>query len=373
MLMSKTMCWAVGAMSALFLCCLILAPASWGDDVEDFFIQHNQSRYFDFPQDARTLALGGSNLATSADLSSVFGNPAGLGFIDGCGLSLTYSHNEISGEEYLMDPGIPNFSGIEEDYDVGTVRLALPIRVGGTLGLGWSGWDSDVDDSHNTSTEKDIFHIGYGARLNECMSFGYSLSYFRDELDAACGDYDMDDGYRHTFGLQCRTNSCMVVGLSGFFASGDAESDFLVFGPQDADRDSWGLELGSSWQVFERTLFTTSVDYTEYDLDANMVNHNLQLNQNVDEGGESWGFHAGVEQRCCGWLVARAGYHYRDNEYDFNDSGVASSLSESADYHALSTGLGFDIRKNLTLDYGFQYRFIGDGDITNTVSATFHF
>lgn len=369
----RTMCWPGCVFGAFFLGCLLLASAGWSGDVEDFFIQHHQDRYFDFPQDARTLSLGGSNLPTAADLSSVFGNPAGMGFIDSCGLSTTYSHNEISGEEFLLDAGQSNFRGVEEDYDVGTVRLVLPIRAGGTLGLGWSGWDSDVNDFEDTSTEKNIFQIGYGARLNECMSFGYSLSYFHDEVDAEWGDYEMDDGFRHTFGLQCRPNSSMTWGFSGFFASGDPESDVAIIGSQDGDRDSWGLELGTSYQVFERTRFTGSVDYTEYELDANQVNHHLQLDENVDESGKSWTFRTGVEQRCCDWMVARAGYYYRDNEYDFNDGGVASSLSESADYHALSTGFGFDLRKNLTLDYAFQYRFIGDGDITNTVTATFHF
>lgn len=359
----------------LFLGVLCLGATSvMADEVEDFFIQHNQKRYFDFPLDARSLALGGSNIATSNDLSSVFGNPAGLGWIDSCGLSATYSRDEISGDEYLQALGFGNFSSVEEEFDVGTVRLALPIRAGGTLGLGWYGWDSEVDDSHNTDSERKVFQAGYGARLNDCLSIGYSFSYFDDEMDTACcGDYEMDDGYRHTFGLQMRPNSCMAVGLSGFFASGDPDSRMAILGPQSADRDSWGLELGYSWQVFERTLFTTSVDYTDYELDANIVNQQVRVNQNVDEGGESWGFHAGVEQRCCNWLVARAGYHYRDNEYDFNDAGPMASLSESADYHAVSTGLGFDIHKNLRLDYGVQYRFIGDDDITNTVTATFHF
>jgi opacity protein-like surface antigen len=352
---------------------MILSPATWADDVEDFFIQHNLKRYFDFPQDARTLALGGSNVATSADLSSVFGNPAGLGWIDACGLSLTYTQDEISGDEYLYPQGYSGFSGVEEDFDIGTARLVLPIRFGGTLGLGWSGWDSDVSDSKGTDTEKQIFQAGYGLKLNPCMSLGYSFSYYEDEVDTNCYDYEMDAGYRHTFGLQCRPNSCMTMGLSGFFAYGDAEMDQLVIGSQNGDRTSWGLELGNSWQICERTLFTTSIDYTEYDLEADVVNHNLQLFQNADEGGEAWGYHAGVEQRCCNWMVARAGYHYIDNEYDFNDGGVVSSLDEDADYHAVSTGLGFDVRKNLTLDYGFQYRFIGDGDMTNTVTATFHF
>lgn len=372
LMMSMKTKWLV---KGLFLLGVLSMGATgvMADDVEDFFIQHNLKRYFEFPLDARSLALGGSNIATSNDLSSVFGNPAGLGWIDSYGLSATYSRDEISGDEFLQPPGVGNFNSIEEEFDVGTVRLALPIRLGGTLGLGWYGWDSEIDDTQDTDTERNVFQVGYGARLNDCLSFGYSFSYFDDEIESNCFDYEMDDGYRHTFGLQMRPNACSAIGLSGFFASGDPDSQLPILGKQHADRDSWGLELGYSWQVFERTLFTTSVDYTEYELDANIVNQQVRVNQNVDEEGESWGFHAGVEQRCCNWLVARAGYHYRDNEYDFNDAGGAALLSESADYHAVSTGLGFDIHKNLRLDYGVQYRFIGDDDVTNTVTATFHF
>lgn len=353
---------------ALALCAL--CGGAFGFDYEEFLIQDAQQRYFDFPLDARSLALGGSNIVTADDLASVFGNPAGLGFIDHCGASFTYSNDEISGDEF------PFGNSIETDYDVGTLRVALPIRMGGTVGFGYSVSDGETSDTQGTESDREIYNFAYGLRLNPCMSLGYSFSLFQDEVEGRWGDYEMDNGYRHTLGLQCRPNACTALGLSGFYASGDPESDIIIAGPQDGDRESWGVELGGAWQVCERTRLTSSVDYVSYDLDSyirlgNIPGINLAIP--ADEDGQTWTVRAGIEQKCCDWLTGRVGYLYRDNTYDFKDPILAANLDDSLDYHAVSTGLGLNICQNLTVDYGFQYRFVGDGDVANTVTATFHF
>ena len=90
-----------------------------GDDAEEFFIQHQQRRYFDLPMSARTLGMGGSILPTARDASSVFGNPAGLGWLDKMELSLSYSRDRISGEEFPIPAGTPNFRDIDEDFNEG--------------------------------------------------------------------------------------------------------------------------------------------------------------------------------------------------------------------------------------------------------------
>ncbi|MCG3197674.1 MAG: hypothetical protein GHCLOJNM_02164 [bacterium] len=352
---------------ALALCAM--SGGAYADDVEEFLIQDAQQRYFDLPLDARSLALGGSNIATADDLASVFGNPAGLGFIDHCGASFTYSRDEINGDEF------PFTNAIGRDYDVGTLRIALPIRMGGTVGFGYSASEGETSDLQDTEVDRELYNFAYGLRLNPCMSLGYSFTWVQDEVDGRWGDYEMDDGYRHTLGLQCRPSACTALGLSGFYASGDPESDIIIIGPQNGDRESWGVELGGAWQVFERTRLTSSVDYVSYDLDSNIRLANVPVANLVpaDEDGQSWTVRAGIEQKCCDWLTGRVGYLYRDNTYDFKDPILAANLNDSLDYHAVSTGLGLNICQNLTVDYGFQYRFLGDGDVTNTVTATFHF
>ncbi len=62
------------------------------------------------------------------------------------------------------------------------------------------------------------------------------------------------------------------------------------------------------------------------------------------------------------------GYRYRNNDYDFHDAGAASHLSGNADFHAASTGLGYSFNEHVRLNYGFEYRWIGDGDMTHAVS-----
>ena len=120
--------------------------------------------------------------------------------------------------------------------------------------------------------------------------------YHADELDSDYNDHEMDDGLRNALGIQCRPDDQWTVGLSGFYAFGDPESDMEILGDQDGDRESWGIQGGVGWQALERTLVAASVDYTDYNLDADVVNLGLGVDEEVDQDGKSWGLHLGVEQ-----------------------------------------------------------------------------
>jgi len=335
------------------------------DDAKDYFIQSAQRRHFDLPQDARAVGMGGSSVPTTADVSSLLGNPAGLGWLEKYELSLSYRYDGLSGDEYP-----PPATSIDDALHTEILQLAIPLCEGelGVLGLGGTLYQSDIDDAVDTDKDGFTLHLAYAKSLCDTWSLGYALSYYNDEEDSNFADYEMDFGLSNRLGVQFRPSECVLLGLDGFYAFGDTDSD--VFGNQDGDRDSWGLNLGVSYQILERTLLAASVDYTDYDVDGHIRNAAVGINQNVDEDGRGWGTHLGAEQGLTDWLALRGGYRYKDNDYDFR---AMKPLSGSANYHALSTGAGFKIGENMGIDYGFEYRFVGDGDLTQTVTAKYKF
>jgi opacity protein-like surface antigen len=373
------------AFSLVAAVCFVQPVFAGQDDIEDWIIQSRLDRYYRLPDTARVLGMGGSSRVTSTDIASVFGNPAGLGFISRPELGLNYSHDWDSGEEYA--PGF--FDTTEPDKALGSavpqkvkshknqggLQLVLPCFSCGVFGFG--GWveDKDYNDFRDSEANRYLLNAGYGYKVNDCFSFGYSLTYFNDEVDDFYADYDLEDGFRHTFGLMLKPCPNAVFGVSTFFAHGNPDVKVPGLGTRSGDLDSYGVEFGYSWQVLERTLLAASVDYTINEYDGSIYDPFQDEFQSSDEQIKGWGFHVGLEQNYFDCLLARVGYRYQTNDYENHLRGefFRDDQDYDANYHAISTGLGWVYNPSLTIDYGVEYRFIGDGDVNNTVTARFHF
>lgn len=381
--------FVLGFIGLICLVTLGSGGVAWGDDYEEWLVESRVDRYYDLPQTAREVGMAGAVGVTAADISSVYNNPAGLGFVKGPEVGLNYSHDELSGEDvdFIDLPGPNTFPEkaiggpfrrkVNGRKDQGGLQLVLPCYSKGVFGFG--GWYDDTDIGNNRDGEAERWRVngGYGYAINDCMSIGYSLTYFNDEVDDDFSDYELDNGFRHTFGLQmrpCASPAC-VFGLSGYFAHGKPEVDTATIGSEEGDLDSWGLELGYSWQVLERTLLAASVDYNNHTFDGPTYDPIQDEFFNNNEDIDGWGFRVGVEQNYFNCLLARLGYRYQTWDYENRIRGTFFRNDQDFDteYHAISTGIGWVYNPNLTLDYGLEYRFIGDGDLTNTVSARFHF
>lgn len=122
-------------------------------------------------------------------------------------------------------------------------------------------------------------------------------------------------------------------------------------------------------------------------LDFSYLDNNGGNNNQVDQvvfGGDSHAYimnaRVGIEEQVEDWLAARVGYRYAANfnwEYD-RDS--LDQLDGSAKYNAISAGAGvrYDFDRDSTikairLDYGVEYRMVGDNDWQHlvTVAAPF--
>jgi long-subunit fatty acid transport protein len=406
--MSKISAWMGKSLAFLVVFMAVfsvLGSAAVAEDTADWIVSSHLDRYFQIPQTARVVGMGGSSWVTSSDISSIAGNPAGLGFVTRPELGLTYSHGWYTGDEqvpsFLVNkaPGFDDV-GAKAKKNAGGLQLICPCcrsccsscGVGGGCNvcggsgscwsggrgvLGFDGWYDDTGFSDFGGTDGNRYRLtaAYGYALNDCFSLGYSLSYFNDDISSNHWDYTLDDGLRHSAGAQLRLGDCGVLGLNSYFAYGNPEVSSPGLGTDEGDLDSWGIELGYACQVLPQTLFATSIDYTEDQFDGVFYAMDQEELRNIDEEISGWGFHLGVEQNYNDMFLPRLGYRYQDWDYSNETQGEFFHGSEDyvSSYHAISTGIGWIYNENLTLDYGVEYRFLGDGDVNNTITAKFHF
>ena len=347
------------------------AVSAFAGDSEVYFIQHSHRRYFDMPLDARGVGLAGSNVPVSTGASSVWGNPAGLGWLDKYELSLSYRFDELSGDDFPMRPPVP-VSIKDDNLHTEMLQLGVPLSGGewGVLGIGASHYHATIDDSVDTDNDGYTLHLSYGRQLNEFWSVGYALGYHQDHEDDIYAHSDTQDGLSNRLGLQYKPIEPVTLGLSGFYAFADPETDIRTLGDNDSDSDSWGLNLGMSYRVLQWLMLYSSVDYTEYDLRGDI--ETVMIDEDVDEGGDTLGARLGMESRITDWLSLRLGYRYQRSDYDFENI-MAKHLSENFDFHSISSGFGLALGEQIKMDYGFEYRFIAEGDMTQAVTLKYEF
>lgn len=365
-------------LAALFLSTVSVSDVR-ADGKQDLYFQQAKQRYFNQPENARTFGMAGSSIPTSTDSSSVVGNPAGLGMMQRGDVSATYGHDIISGNENKT------YSDVEQKEDMGQVMLASPLGPYadalpefGTLGLGWSGSDGNVDrDPFNAESEGQRITLAYGKALSDTLSIGYSLGYVNDEYQNDLYKFDMDNGFRNTFGVLSKLDTDVTLGASAFwgFGSHDISGD-TVSG--ESDSDEYGVSVGAGYQM-GKTLLTGAIDYEYYDTDGDIDSADPAIVFGGDEEGNVMNARVGLEHEVTDWFKARAGYYYGGN-LDYESDRVEVDGDGSAKYNAWSLGAGANLPigkeyyvEALNVDYGVQYREVNDGDWQHvvTVSAPF--
>ncbi len=365
--------------------CLVVfgLDSSLADEkAHEFYFQQNQQRFVAQAQDARMLALGGATTQTTASSVATVTNPGGLGRMKYGDMSGSYGYNEVTGNRF------PDGGKLKDKQNSGQLYGAIPINPvkdglpdGGNLGLGWYGrygnWAYDPDET-DTSTYQ--MSAAYGKAISERLSIGYGLTYQNDDLNAAPYEYSSTNSFLHTVGLQYRDGSDLTLGSSVSIGHGSHSLDYTSgLQGQDVDQLSVTWAGGVEYEMDSTTL-AGGLDFAYLD---NKGDTNSQPNL-VVFGGSSHGYlmnlRAGIEERVEEWLAVRAGYRYAAN---FNWEYKRDSLDEldgSAKYNALSLGAGIRqdfgrdaVIQALRVDYGVEYRMVGDNDWQHlvTVSAPF--
>lgn len=343
---------------------ILFAGAAVAEGRQDFYTQTDQLGYFFVPENARTVGMAGSSVATSSDSSSVVGNPAGLGFMRDADVSITYASNQISGDD--RDSG----EEVQAEVDGGQALAALPLAPTldgtpkyGTLGFGWAGFRGDADTVRDDEYRNYALHLAYGKDLSDTLAVGYALAYNQNKQSIQVGGLNanrkMEDGVRQEIGVQHKSSKNTTWGLSTHYGFGtfDYEGDFAgtSLGTAEEDIDNWGMDLGVGHQM-GKTLYTVSTDYSRYGSDV------------FDDYG-AWNFRMGLEHALSDAIKGRLGYRY--SALMSNDLGLEN---DNVKYNAVSWGLGFRLAKYLMADYASEYRHVGDGsDWLHTVTLSVPF
>lgn len=327
---------------------ILFAGAAIADGRQDYYTQTEVLGFFNNPQNARTIGMAGSSVATSSDSSSVVGNPAGLGWLKDADVSATYYRNQISGDDSS------NSHEIQADVDGGQALASIPLVPTldgtpryGSLGFGWAGFKADSDTVADDSYKNYSLNLAYGKDLSDQASVGYAIAYNQNKQEQKGGaSAKLTDGVNQTVGLQYKTSKDTTWGVSTHYGFGSY--DYKGSYPRakasttTEDVSNWGADLGWGHQI-GKTLWTASTDY------------NLYNSQYRDDFG-AWNFRVGLEQSLTQSIKGRLGYRYA--AIVGNDLG---NDNNNVKYSAVSLGLGFNLAKWLTADYGTEYRHVGDG------------
>ena len=316
-----------------------IASSVFADGVQDYYAQNiAKGAYHDqLAQGGRTLGMGGSSIVTSSNSTSIIGNPAGLGWMKDAELSGGWSSDEISGND------IANYGDVKTDASVGHALLSLPLvpylqdtPEYGSVGFGWTGFDTDGNDTTDLEFSGYSLNLAYGKDVSSDLSLGYAIAHEHREAQFF-GVNEDDNGVRQTLGVQYKVSPETLFGSSVFVGTGL--------------NNSWGLDGGFSHLIAEGTTFAYSVDYTHYDSDF-----------------DGWNFRTGIEQALTSWLKGRVGYRYSAL---LGDTALVAGNTKNVKDNAVSFGVGVALTPNLNLDYGAEYRGgVGDGDWTHLVSAS---
>jgi hypothetical protein len=365
----------IGKVVAVSFASVAAASLSYADEkAHDFYFQQNQQRFIVQPQNARMFGMAGSTALTAANSLSTVNNPAGLGMMKYGEVSAAYGYNEITGNTQggarVKDK--QNSGQVYGATPIGPVKGGLPDY--GNFGLGWYGRSGDwTNDPQNTDTGTYQVSGGYGKAISENVALGYGLTYQNDSVDFDGGKYDSSESFLHNVGLQYMESKDLVLGTSLTIGHGSHDLEG-VGADQTVDQMSVGIAAGAEYMMDETTL-GFGIDYTNYDNsgDNNVAN---RTGWGGDSTGKAMNVRLGLEQRLNEWFAVRGGYRYASNfDWDYDRAGL-SDLSGSAKYNAWTLGAGLnyafeegDFIRAIMVDYGVEYRDVGNNDWQHLVSV----
>ncbi len=369
--------------SLLILSGVAFTGSAYADGKRDYYIQEAEKLFYGTANNARQAGQGGAADVTSTDSSAVVNNPAALGANSGGDISLTYGRNEISGNQ------ISDYAEIEDESNTGQVLVSIPLEPTsdgspnlGKIGFGWTGEDSDSDDSINTDGEKNEVHGSYGIEVADGISLGYGLTWFDTKQETDVSTFEQTNGFRHNFGLYY-VDQDYSAGATFFFANGEYDLEGLnpdgSVATGTSDYASHGFELGASSKVTDTTRVSAAGTYQNFDVDGEFVEGADDTHIGGNEGGQLFSAKLGIEEKLDDALFIRAGYRYIGRTNYFFGREDLRDLNGSAKTNAYSAGLGLVLDTGLhyfpsvNLDYAAEYREIAYGDWQHTVTLSFPF
>ncbi|MCA1788051.1 MAG: outer membrane protein transport protein, partial [Desulfobacteraceae bacterium] len=109
------------------------------------------------------------------------------------------------------------------------------------------------------------------------------------------------------------------------------------------------LGLGASWDAMDKLNLNTSFTY--------YLEEDADWDGTEDLVDNSWDLAVSATYSFMDNLRGSIGYMYTDVGMDAQDFGLTEKMSPALDAHSFFCGLGYDVRKNITIDLGVMTNF----------------
>ncbi|RJP26360.1 MAG: autotransporter outer membrane beta-barrel domain-containing protein [Candidatus Omnitrophota bacterium] len=329
----------------------------------DNLIQHAARRYFPLSHSARSLGMGGAWATLSRKNEGITGNPATLDDMQRRNaVSGNFSYDTISGEEY---DACCRVNRRRDDIFQGMlgISVSLPARLGK---IGIAGMCSEIQTDCSISSDYDSRQIsaGWGRTINDAVSLGYGISFFREDEESNLVEYEMDFGYLHRIGILLGQQDKFAFGVVGLVGFGNTDSDLAGGMHGSGDREMLGIRLGASYRIGEVLLLALDLGYTDYDHDADVSVAGFRAK--VDEDGDCFDLGVGIEYGFCDRIAGRVGLRYQ--YLDYHTQG--DSRLQNPEYVAPTMGLGIKLSDTFSLDVGVEIRALDETDYMMGVGLT---
>ncbi len=333
------------------------------------FVGNAGGEFLTIPIGARGVAMGQAFTAVVDDISALWWNPAGLGFMRSPAAFFTNVDMPLDVQFNYVGVGAPVFGGdgvvagafgLLSTDEMEVTRVAIPTQgVPETNGETFTSWSSNTQAS-------------YAHNISDRFAAGASVKWAHENIAGVTSDafqFDFGTNYHTTFAGRGIRLAFVVQNLGTNFTSEGGRLDTEARPPEFPTFPNSGpLPLRFRTQEFRPpTTLKTALAYylVENESSTFIVNGEFaaprQLETTYSVGGE-WtqvlvpASNGGVATR----LAARAGYTYQQDEED---------LDQAPDDNAELRGLGFGA--GLQVDFsafgaGFDYAYRNWGRLGNT-------
>lgn len=337
------------------------------------FVGNAGGEFLTIPVGARGVAMGQAFTAVSDDITSLWWNPAGLGFMRSPAAFFTNINMPLDVNVNYIGAAAPVFEGngvvgaAFELLSTGDQPVTTVLEPEGT-GETFAPWSALVQGS-------------YAHNISDRFTAGFSFKWVHENIVSITSDafqFDFGTNYHTTFAGHGIRLAFVVVNLGTNFESSGGRLQTAARPPEFPTFPNSGpLELEFKTETFRPpTTLKTALAYylVESESSTFLINGEFaaprQLETTVSIGGEwSQVLVPAVNGNVATTVSARGGYTYQQDEEDLDNSPNDNDMFRGLGFGA---GLQFDFT---TFGAGFDYAYRDWGRLggTNNFSVTMLF
>ncbi|WP_214070741.1 hypothetical protein [Mucilaginibacter sp. dw_454] len=327
---------------------------------------------------SRIKGIGNANVAVGGDMTSISGNPAGIGFFTHSELSITPEFDDYTNKAtYIGQPGSASRGNINMSNAAVVFYNQLPKNGGGNNGKGWLSlnWGAAYNRTNNFYEK-----VQYGAKNNANSITDYYASLANNQgltdgsLQAWAAGQKLIDAYGTGTNFTYKSNAFPGVQQAGFITRTGGESSYdISMGANYNNKLYVGIGLGiSELRYNTNTSFNETGSATVLNGSTPVTSgYNSTYSQFQNTKGEGYNIKVGIlykiieSVRVGATITTPTFYNINDS---FNE-GLSNTLNPGASFNngPVEYALTYDMRTPFKFAGGMSI-FLGNiGFITGDI------